>query len=58
MTNEQIQHRKNTIAKVCVILLVFRKSLIITPLLKVMVDVFYDENKERNENDEDNAEAV
>ncbi|NLO70711.1 MAG: phage holin family protein [Porphyromonadaceae bacterium] len=40
------------------VLLLFRKSLVINPILKVMVDVFYDENKERKENDEDNAEIV
>lgn len=40
------------------VLLLFRKSLVISPILKVMVDVFYDENKERKENDEDNAEVI
>ncbi len=40
-----------------VIVLVFRKGLIVNPLLKLMVDLFYDETKDLK-NDEDNAETL
>lgn len=43
------------------VVLLFRKSMIINPILKVMVDVFYDQDKENklnDENDEDNAAAI
>lgn len=40
-----------------VIVLVFRKGLIVNPLLKLMVDLFYDETKNLK-NDEDNAETL
>lgn len=39
------------------IVLVFRKRLIINPLLKFMVGLFYDETKNLKD-DEDNAEAL
>ena len=41
-----------------VIVLAFRKSLIVNPILKLMVDLFYDETKENKNEDEDNATAV
>lgn len=41
-----------------VIVFAFRKRLIINPILKLMVDVFYDETKENNNDDEDNATAI
>lgn len=41
-----------------VIVFTFRKRLIINPILKLMVDVFYDETKENNNDDEDNATAL
>lgn len=36
----------------------FRKVLFINPLLKLMVDLFYDETKENVVNDENNATTV
>lgn len=41
-----------------VIVLAFRKSLIVNPILKLMVDLFYDETKENKNEDEDNAATV
>jgi multisubunit Na+/H+ antiporter MnhB subunit len=42
---------------ILVIVLVFRKELIVNPLLKLMVDLFYDETKNLK-NDEDDAETL
>lgn len=37
------------------IVLLFRKKLIVNPLLKFMVNLFYDETKENTNSDENNA---
>ncbi|NLI71577.1 MAG: phage holin family protein [Bacteroidales bacterium] len=38
-----------------IIVIVFRKSLIVNPILKLMVEVFYDDTKENKEDDENNT---
>ena len=40
------------------IVLSFRKQLIINPLLKIMVDVFYEDSNEKKLKDEDNAATL
>lgn len=42
-----------------VIILIFRKQLFVTPILKMMVEIFYDEIKEEgNQDNEDNATTL
>ena len=41
-----------------VILIVFKKQLIVNPILKLLVDVFYDMRNEGKKSDEDNATTL